>query len=180
MWRKSGFERCSDAWSLKIRFPPSCSTGVFTISNLPCTYGLGKSIEKATLPRGTDNLVMVLFQSAGLPSDTTLRNAVSLQAMITAGAATATFSGYAHKVLSASDISIVYDMSTFSGKLSIPIAQVWNPAGGAVNNVIGKSGLFYRPTAGAALTDYLPLGIFDASGSASGGSYTHTIGSIVV
>lgn len=152
------------------------------MASLPCTYALGKALEKATLPLGTDNLMVMLLQSTGLPSDTTLRNCQTVAAMITAGAVEANFTGYTAggKVLSAVDISIVYNTTTFTGTLSIPAAQVWNPAGGAVNNAaIAKSVLAYRPTSGAAYSAWLPLGIFDASGGATGGTFTHTVGTLV-
>lgn len=156
------------------------------MASLVCTTSLGRFIELGELPRqrdglGTDNLIMVLAKSVGAATDTILRNCTTYGAMITAGLVECDFTNYAPKILGTSDrtITTVTGSSPYKGTLTIPAAQVWNPAGGAVNNsAIVKSVLLYRPTTGTALSLCRPLGFCDAAGGATGGSYTHTFGTL--
>lgn len=150
------------------------------------TTGCGRFVELGSLPRqrdglGTDNLILVLAQGLGSATDAILRNCTTYGAMITAGWVEATFTNYSPKVLGPSDLSVTYvtGASPYSASLSLVSAQVWNPAGGAVNNsAIVKSALLYRPTPTTPLSSCTGLGLCDATGGATGGSYTHTFGTL--
>ena len=157
------------------------------MASVPCTVtGLGRLLELGDLPRqrdglGTDSLILCLAQSIGAATDAILRNCTTYGAMITAGWVEATFSNWAPKILGPSDRTITYvtASSPYSASLAIPAAQVWNPAGGAVNNnAIVKSVLLYQNAPGVPLSSCVPLGICDATGGATGGSYTHTFGTL--
>ena len=152
---------------------------------LPCTNtGLGRFIELGSLPRqrdglGTDNLILALFKGVGGATDTTLRNCATYAAMLTAGAVACDFTGYAPKVLGPADCTVSYVTGSSPYKAILTVAaQTWNPAGGATNNSPVKSVLLYRNDPATPIGSCLPLGICDCSGSASGGTYTHTFGAM--
>ena len=140
------------------------------------TFAKGRVIEKCALPLGTDNILIIPLQSSGLPSDTTLRNAANLAAIFTAGALEATFTGYARKVLSSSDITIANNTGTFVATATVNAAQTWASAGGALNNTITKIVVAYRPTSGTADSGCMVLATQDYSGSTTGGAFTVTVG----
>lgn len=141
------------------------------MANLVSTYAKGRFVEKALLPLGTDNLLIVLFKSSGLPTDTNLRNYQTLAAAISGGAVEADFTNYARKVLTTSDITVSYNTSTFSASVDIA-DQTWNAAGGAVNNTLGKLLIAYRPTSASPDSAVLPLKWEDYTGSTTGGVLT--------
>lgn len=146
------------------------------MASVPNTYALGCFIEKGKLAdAGVGNLVLVLFKSIGSATDTILRNCQTLPAMFTAGAVRCDFSSYADKILGAADVTISYVTGSSPYKAILtPATQVWNPAGGAVNNSPVKSALLYRANVSDPESAWFPLGTCDASGTAGGGSYTHT------
>lgn len=153
------------------------------MASVPATQcGLGRFVELGELPRlrdglGTDALAVCLAKSVGAATDTTLRNCTTWGAMVTAGLVEADFTGYAPKVLGTADRTITYvtASSPFKATLTLNANQVWNPAGGATNNAaIVKGVLLYRPTTGTAQSLWRPLGFCDATGGATGGTYTLT------
>lgn len=121
--------------------------------------------------------MLVLFKSVGAATDTTMRNATTLAALTALGLVECDFSSYARKVLTGggTDYSLAINTTTFTHTLTF-VAKVWNPAGGVTNNSPIKSTVVYRPTSGSADSACLPLGIYDATGAASGGTYSHTPG----
>ena len=129
------------------------------------------------MPLGTDNLLVVLLKSAALPSDTALRNCQSLAAMVTAGAVEADFTGYARKVLTVTSITVTYNTTTFAASVAIA-NQVWNAAGGATNNTLGKLVVAYRSTSATPDSAVLPLAIHDFAGSTTGGNLTAVMGTL--
>lgn len=153
--------------------------------SVPCTPALGRFVELGDLPRqrdglGTDNLLFVLLQSIGAATDSILRNCLTFGAMITAGAVEATFTNYnGGKVLGPSDkvTSLQTATSPYQGFLSIPATQVFNPAGGAINNnAIVRAVLLYRPTTGTPKASCMPLGLDITAGGATGGTFSHVFG----
>ena len=115
------------------------------MGNVISNYAKGRFIEWATLPVGGDNIIVVLFKAAGLPSDATLRNTQYLSGVFTAGGVEADFTNAARKVLSAADITVT--VNTGTGVATFDTSdQTWSSAGGAVNNPLGKFGTFYRKT----------------------------------
>ncbi len=123
-------------------------------------------------------LVLVLFKSVGSATDTQMRNALTLAELTALGLVECDFSSYARKVLSGSDFSVATDTTNFKQTLSF-VTQVWNPAGGVTNNSPVKSTVVYRPTSGSADSACLPLGVYDATGSAAGGTYSHKPGDLL-
>lgn len=152
--------------------------------SVPCTVALGRFIELGELPRqrdglGTDNLVLCLAKSIGAATDTILRNCTTYGAMVTAGWVECDFTNYAPKILGTADrtITITTGSSPYKNALSLNATQVWNPAGGAVNNSsIVRAVLLYRPTTGTALSLCKPLGLDTTTGGATGGTYSHAFG----
>lgn len=142
-------------------------------------FAKGRFVEKCALPLGTDNILIVPLQSTGLPTDTVLRTAANLGAIFTAGGLEATFTNYVRKVLSAPDITINVNTSTFIVTVTLA-AQTWASAGGAVNNTIAKVAVCYRPTAGTADSGCMVLATQDYSGTTTGGSFTITPGTLTV
>lgn len=147
------------------------------MGNVVFTFAKGRFVEKALLPTGSDNLVVVLLQTTGLPADATLKNFQTLAAVITGGAVEGTFTNYARKVLAAVDITVAFNTGT--SVASVDIAdQVWTAAGGATNNTLGKLLLCYRPTSGSLDSAVLPLTAHDFTATTTGGNLTATIPSI--
>lgn len=149
------------------------------MANVIGNYAKGRWIEWATLPLGTDALVVVLFQSSGLPSDATFRNCEYLSDAVTAGAVEATFTGYARKVVTGFGTSITLAVNTGTGVATLDIPdQSWSPGGGAVTNNLGAIWIGYRPTSGAADSAIRMISKHDFVGPANGGTLTAVIPSI--
>lgn len=132
------------------------------------------------LPLGTDQLLVVLLQSTGLPADTTLVNYANLGAML-AVANEANFTNYARYPLSNSNITVTYTTGTSPTKVTVsftPTPLVWNSAGGAVNNTITKVAIAYQPTSGTADSGCLVLATLDYSGTTTGGALEVTLGTL--
>lgn len=121
--------------------------------------------------------MLVLFKSVGAATDTIMRNCQHLSDLITAGLVECDFSSYARKVMATggSDFSVAVNTTTFTRTITFG-TFVWNPAGGVTNNNPIKSAVCYRPTSGSADSAYRILETCDATGSAAGGTYSHTPG----
>lgn len=140
------------------------------------TYAKGRFIEKALLPVGTDSLVVVLLQSSGLQADATLKNYQTLGTLL-ASNTEATFTNYTRQVLSAASITVAFNTGTSVASLDTS-DQVWNAAGGATNNTLGKFLLCYRPTSSSLDSAVLPLTGHDFSATTTGGLLTAAVPSI--
>ncbi|HXJ27201.1 MAG TPA: hypothetical protein VNH17_15930 [Streptosporangiaceae bacterium] len=150
------------------------------MANLNNTYTLGAFIELADQASASNGqLVLVMFKSVGAATDTTMRNCQHLSDLTAAGLVECDFTNYARKVMATggSDFSVSVNTSTFTRTLTFGTFS-YNPAGGAVNNSPIKSAVCYRPTSGSADSAYRILGIYDATGSANGGTYSHTPGTL--
>ncbi len=144
------------------------------MANILINYAKGRFIQLSSLPLGTDNLLVVLLQSTGLPTDATLKNCQYLSQVFTAGAVEATFTNYARQVLSAGSITIT--VNTGTGVVTLDTAdQVWNAAGGATNNTLGAFLLCYRPTS-SSLDSAIPvLTKHDFAATTTGGNLTASV-----
>jgi hypothetical protein len=150
------------------------------VANIICDYAKGRFIEKATLPLGTDNLIIVLLQSTSLPSDTTIKRNQYLSGLLSTGTGTgleATFTNYTRQVLSAASITIVVNTSTDVVTLDIS-DQVWNAAGGATNNTLGGFLTCYRPTSSTLDSGILVLTKHDFTATTTGGNLTAAVPSL--
>lgn len=128
------------------------------------------------LPVGGDNILVVLLQSAGLQADSTLNNHQTLASLLAANTE-AVFTNYARKVLSTVDITVTVNTST--GVATVDVSdQVWNAAGGAVNNTLGALITCYRPTSASPDSAVLPLTKHDYTVSTTGGNLNAPISSI--
>lgn len=137
----------------------------------------GRWVEKFLLPIGGDNIIAVLLQSSGLQADATLNNYSSLSALLAGGNTEATFTNYARKVLAAVDLTV--SVNTGTGVTTVDaVDQVWNSAGGALNNTLGAICFCYRPTTGSLDSAILPLTKHDFSATTTGGNLTAQIPSI--
>ena len=152
--------------------------------SVPCTAALGRFCELGSLPRqrdglGTDNLVMCLASSIGSATDTILRNCTTYGAMVTAGWVECTFTNYTAKVLGPSDLTVTSNTasSPYYNQLALNATQIWNPAGGAINNAaIVRAVLLYRPTPTTPNSSCMPLGLDTTTGGATGGTFSHAFG----
>jgi hypothetical protein len=137
----------------------------------------GRWVEKYMLPIGGDNIVVVLLQSSGLQADATLNNHTFLSQLLAAGNTEATFTNYSRKVLSAADITV--SVNTGTGITTVDIVdQVWNAAGGALNNTLGALLTCYRPTSGSLDSSMLILTKHDFATTTTGGNLTAQVPSI--
>ena len=140
-------------------------------------YAKGRWVEKYLLPVGGDNIVIVLLQSSGLQSDATLKNYSTLSALL-ASNSEATFTNYSRIYLSnTSGITVSVNTSTGVTTVDIP-DQVWNAAGGAVNNTLGALLTCYRPASTSPDSAILPLSKHDFAVTTTGGTLTAAVPSI--
>lgn len=131
------------------------------------------------LPLGTDNIMVVLLQNTGLAVDATLVNFQSLGALLAGTSQEATFSNYARTNLSSSSILITHNTGSSPTSVTVSFSlQVWNSAGGALNNTISKVALVYQPTGSTADTGCLVLATLDYSGTTTGGALQVTLGTL--
>lgn len=149
------------------------------MASLTNTFAKGRWVEKCMLPLGTDNIMIVLLQSTGLPADTTLVNYQNLGALLSGGAQEATFTNYARVNLSSSSILITHNTGSSPTNVQVTFSQqVWNSAGGALNNTISKVVLAYQPTSATADSGCLVLATLDYSGTTTGGALQVTLGTL--
>lgn len=131
------------------------------------------------LPLGTDSIMVVLLQNTGLAVDATLVNFQSLGALLAGTSQEATFSNYARTNLSSSSILITHNTGSSPTSVTVSFSlQVWNSAGGALNNTISKVALVYQPTGSTADTGCLVLATLDYSGTTTGGALQVTLGTL--
>lgn len=148
-----------------------------TISNFVFGNAKGRWVEKSLLPLGTDNLLIVLFQSSGLQVDATLQTYSTLAQITGAGNTEAGFTNYSRLVISGSGISVTFPSNT-SASVALLSNPVWNAAGGASNNTLGKLLVCYRPTSSSLDSAILPLTAHDFSCTTTGGNLTATMSTI--
>ena len=150
------------------------------MGNVVSDFAKGRFIEKATLPVGTDSLLVVLLKTGSLPTDNTLKRTQFLSGILSTGTGAgleATFTNYARKVVAAASITIV--VNTTSDVASLDIAdQTWNSAGGASNDTLGALLLCYKPASTSLDTAIPILTKHDYSASTTGGNLTASIPSI--
>jgi hypothetical protein len=147
------------------------------MANFIFDYAKGRWVEKYLLPVGGDNIVVVLLQSSGLQADATLNNYQTLGTLL-ASNTEAAFTNYGRPVLStASGITVSVNVSTGVTTVDIP-DQVWNAAGGAVNNTLGALLTCYRPASTSPDANILPLTKHDFAVATTGGNLTAAVPSI--
>jgi hypothetical protein len=123
--------------------------------------------------------MVVLLQNTGLAVDATLVNFQSLGALLAGTSQEATFSNYARVNLSSSSILITHNTGSSPTSVTVSFSlQVWNSAGGALNNTISKVALVYQPTGSTADTGCLVLATLDYSGTTTGGALQVTLGTL--
>lgn len=145
------------------------------MANFVFPIAKGRFVEKYMLLTGSDNIVLVLMQSAGLQADATLAGYSNLGTLLAAASDEATFTNYSRIVLSTS-APITISVGT-GVSVAIP-SQTWNSAGGAVNNTLGALLTCYRPTSGSADSAVIPLTKHDFSVTTTGANLLATITTI--
>lgn len=125
-------------------------------------FNISKGIFRyyAGLPAANDALVVVLVKAAGLVGDSTLIDYDDLAAILAGATDEADFTGYARKIIT-TGITITVDDT--NDRVDVDIAdQVWDPAGGAANNSLGKALVCYDPdTTGGTDSSIIPLSCHD-------------------
>lgn len=141
------------------------------------TYFKGRWVQLASLPLGTDNLEVVLFQATSLAADATMVNYQTLAAITAGGSLEATFTNYSRHILTSSDIII--SVNTGTGVVTLDLNdQAWAGAGGPTNNNLGALIVLYRPTSTSTDAQILPLTKHDFVQTVAGGTLTAAIPSI--
>lgn len=146
------------------------------MGNILFDFAKGRWVEKYLLPVGGDNIIVVLLQSSGLQSDSSLGDYSDLHTLL-ASNAEATFTNYGRIVLSG--VSITVSVNTGTGITTVDIPdEVWNSAGGATNNTLGALLTCYRKISTDADTAILPVSKHDFTASTTGGNLTAAVPSI--
>lgn len=143
-------------------------------------FGKGRWIQLATLPVGTDSLLIVLLQSTSLPTDNTLKRTQFLAGVLSTGTGAgleASFTNYVRKVVAAVDITITVNTTTDIVTLDTA-DQLWSAAGGASNNVLGALLLCYKPVSTSLDTAIPILTKHGFTATTTGGLLTATIAAI--
>lgn len=147
------------------------------MASLANTYAKGRFVEKCMLPLGTDSIMVLLLQNTSLPTDATLVNYPDLGSLLLGTAQEATFTSYTRMYLSSSAILIQHNTSSSPTTVSVSFSnQIWNSAGGAVNNTLAKVVLAYQPTSGTPDSGCLVLATMDYTGTTTGGALQVTLG----
>lgn len=95
------------------------------------------------LPAANDALLVLLLKSAGLPAEATLRDFTTLAALLASSADEADFTAYARKIVT---VGITVTQDNVNERVDGDMLDLeWNPAGGAVNNTLGKIVVCYDP-----------------------------------
>jgi len=122
--------------------------GVFNVSKGIWRYYLG-------LPAANDALVVVLLKAAGLVADATLADYDDLAALLAGASDEADFTSYARKTITSATITPDDPNDRVDGDIA---DQVWDPAGGAANNSLGKLLVCYDPdTTGGTDSTLIPV-----------------------
>jgi hypothetical protein len=143
-------------------------------------FAKGRFIQLATLPLGTDSIIVVLLQSTSLPTDNTLKRTQFLSGVLASGTGAgieAAFTNYARQVNPGANITITVNTTTDVVTLDLS-DQLINAAGGASNNVLAKALVCYKPTSGSADTAIPILSAHDYSATTTGGNLTVGIPSV--
>lgn len=150
------------------------------MANVLNDFAKGRFVQLSTLPVGTDSLLVVLLQSASLPTDNTLKRTQFLSAVLSTGTGAGlegTFTNYARKVVAAADITIT--VNTTTDVVTLDTAdQVWSAAGGATNNTLGAFLLCYKPASTSLDTAIPILTKHDFTTTTTGGNLTAAVPSI--
>lgn len=136
------------------------SDGVFNIS-------LGRVAYYATLPAASDQLTVVLLQTA--QADDTLNNHATLSAILLAANTEATFDNYARKPAA----GVVVTPNNTSNLVDADFNDVtWTDAGGVTPNTLVKLIVCYDPDGTDTDTSMIPLTHHDFSVTTDGSSIT--------
>ena len=150
------------------------------MSNFISPYASGRWIGWLECPLtvagvGPDQINARLFKSSGTTADANLKTYATLADALTGGMVECTFTNYpaGGKVYVASDFTItVNSPSAGITTAAFNTDPAFLTAGGASNDAVGRLGLFYRPSSGAANSAHRCIGWFDQTGSTNGTTYT--------
>jgi hypothetical protein len=119
---------------------------------------------------------VLLLQASGLQADSTLNNYSTVAALLGSNSE-ANFTNYTRYFLPGTSITV--SVNTGTGTTTVDVAsQVWNAAGGALNDNLGALVTFYKQTSVSLDSVCLPLTKHDFVASTTGGALDATISSI--
>jgi hypothetical protein len=147
------------------------------MANFVFDYAMGRWVGLYGLPLGSDTITVVLVQSTGLPSDSTLAGYQYLSQVWSGGGIEATFTNYSRQTITSSGITIGVNTGTGTATVSVP-SQVWNAAGGATNNTLGALLTCYQPTSISADSSIQLLTKHNFAATTTGGNLTAVITSV--
>lgn len=127
---------------------------------------LGRLAQYADLPAAADSLIMVPFASAGLPTDTTMRDYTTLTA-VNGGATEQTTLG--RKTLS--NVTVTVDNT--NDRVAIDCDDVtWTATSGAA---IGAVVICYKPDTASADSAIIPMTKHDVTMTPDGNNFVLTV-----
>lgn len=128
------------------------------------------------LAAGTPDLTMRLLVAAGLQTDDAMADYTNMSTLLAASNDEATFTGYAAKTLSAPRVTVDNTLNRVVLDNTTTTTITWSPAGGTVNNVLGKAVICYVPAPGTSTdAQVLPLLAYDIAATTDGNPLVITI-----
>jgi len=108
-------------------------------------------------------LIVVLLQLTGLETDDLLNNYDDLAALLAAANDEATFTNYARKTLTDSDLAAIPAPDDTNNRRDLDLPdQTWTSAGGASNNSLGKALVCYdNDTTSGTDANIIPVTFYD-------------------
>lgn len=143
--------------------------GVFNIAK-------GRVVELYNRVKSNDpaNSAFVIVLCTGTEADDTIRDADTLTALLATSLSEATFTNYARKTLTDSDLAALPDPDDGSNRYDLDIPdQTWTSAGGTTDNTLTRLIICYDPdTTGGTDANIIPLCFYDFALTTQGTSFT--------
>lgn len=125
---------------------------------------------------GTPDLTMRLLVAAGLQTDDVMADYTNMATLLAASNDEATFTGYAAKTLATPRVTVDNTLNRVVLDNTTATTVTWSPAGGAVNNVLGKAVICYVPAPGTSTdAQIVPLLAYDIAATTDGNPLVITI-----
>lgn len=132
--------------------------GVFNIAK-------GRVVELYNRVKSNDpaNSALIVVLCTGTETDDNIRDADTLTALLATSLAEATFTNYARKVLTDSELAALPSPDDTNDRYEVDIPdQTWSSAGGATNNTLTRAMICYDgDTTGGTDANIIPLCFYD-------------------
>lgn len=147
------------------------------MANITFNIAKGRVVSYADLAAtGTPDLIMLLLVAAGLQSDGVLADHDNLSLLLAATNDEATFTGYARKTLATPRVTVDDTLDRTVVDNGTNTTVTWSPAGGAVNNALGKAVVCYVPAPGTSTdAQIIPLLAYDITATTDGNPLVITL-----